>query len=76
MMTIPKSSNFSNLQLELLKAFSHNLSEQDLIELRKRLAQFFSDRLIDQADKTWDQKKWNDSTIEDFLKTKLRRTKK
>lgn len=32
----------SNVQLELLKTFSHQLSENDLIELRKMLAMFFA----------------------------------
>lgn len=31
----------TNAQLEILKAFSHNLDEKDLKDLRKALADFF-----------------------------------
>lgn len=67
------SGNFSNLQLELLKTFTHNLNEMELVELRRRLAQFFSDRLINQADKTWNEKGWDDNHIDKLLNTKLRK---
>ena len=32
---------FSNVQLELLKVFSHQVSDNDLLELRRLLVQFF-----------------------------------
>lgn len=73
MQIVSQPGNFSNLQLELLKTFAHNLNEIELIELRKRLAQFFSDRLINQADKTWDNKEWSDNYVEELLNTKLRK---
>jgi hypothetical protein len=73
MQIVSQPGNFSNLQLELLKTFTHNLNEMDLIDLRKRLSQFFSDRLINQADKTWDNKEWSDNYVEELLNTKLRK---
>jgi hypothetical protein len=62
---------FSNVQLELLKAFSHQLNEKDLLELRAVMAKFFAKKLMNQADKIWDEEKWNE---DDLLSVKLRKT--
>ncbi|MCB9281229.1 MAG: hypothetical protein H6562_20240 [Lewinellaceae bacterium] len=65
----------SNVQLELLKAFSHQLKEEDLIELRKLLAQFFAQKAIAAADRTWEERGWNDEEVNQLLNTKLRKRK-
>jgi hypothetical protein len=41
----------SNLQLELLKLYSTNLSQKDLVELKRVLANYFGQRAIKGADK-------------------------
>ena len=63
----------SNVRLEILKAFSHQLSEGDLMEFRKTLALFFAQRLMQQADKVWTEKKWNDAEVDKMLVTKMRK---
>ncbi len=63
---------FSNTQLELLKAFSHNLSESELSELRKVLTQFFAQRAIKEANRIWDEKGWTEADVECILQTKMR----
>ena len=65
--------NFSNTQLEILRAFSHQLSEQELKNLRKVLARFFADRLTREADKVWEEKNWSDEKMNELLNTKLRK---
>lgn len=72
MQTILKQP-FSNVQLELLKTFSHQLSEKDLIDLKNTIAHFFSKKLIQEADKVWEEKNWNKETVEKMLKTKMRK---
>jgi hypothetical protein len=62
----------SNLQLELLKAFSHHLSDADLLEIRTLLAQFFARKAIEEANKVWDQEAWNEATVEKLLHSKER----
>jgi hypothetical protein len=47
---------FSNVQLELLKIYTRNISEQDLIALKDTLAQFFAKKAIESANKAWDEK--------------------
>jgi hypothetical protein len=63
----------SNLQVELLKAFQHDLSDEDILALRQLLSDFFAQRSIEAANKVWDEQGWNDEKIETLLKTKLRR---
>lgn len=62
----------SNMQLELLKVFSHDLKEQELLELKQLLVQFFAKRAIQAANQLWDEKGWNDEDVDRFLETKMR----
>ncbi len=66
---------FSNVQLELLKTFSHQLADSEISELRKMLATFFAQRAIKQANKVWDEKKWTDTDVDEMLNTKMRKSK-
>lgn len=71
--TIPQP--FTNVQLELLKAFSHRVNDQDLLALRQILAQFFAQRAIATANTAWDKNEWTDEDVDRLLETKLRRKK-
>lgn len=75
-MDLPIKQPLTNVQLELLKMFSLQLNENDLMELKKTLVSFFAQRLILQADKTWEEKNWTDSDVDEMLNTKMRKRKK
>lgn len=62
----------SNLQLELLKVFSHQLNDEEVVDLKKMLVTFFAQRAISQANKTWDKEGWNDTDVDRMLATKMR----
>lgn len=66
------AQKLSNTQLEILKAFSHKLSESDLQKFRQHLSLFFAEIAMDEADKIWDSEKWNEKKIEELLTQKLR----
>ena len=66
---------FNNAQLELLKVFSHNLPENELLALKKLIANFFAEKLISQADKKWDEMQWSDADMDQLLEQKLRKSK-
>lgn len=70
------SQPLTNAQLEILKAFSFNLDTKELTEFKRLIAQYFADRAINQADKVWDEKEWNDAKVNELLKTKMRKSKK
>jgi hypothetical protein len=48
----------SNLQLELLKMFAHQVSDEDLMAVRGMLVQYFAQKAIAEADAVWDEKGW------------------
>lgn len=63
----------SNVQLEILKAFSHQLTETELQEFRKTLALFFAQKAIKKANEVWEEKGWNEKDVDSMLETKMRR---
>ena len=74
MQPIPDSSpRFSNVQLELLKLFSRDVPEADLLEIKRLLAHYFAAKLSRRADQVWDEQGWTDEKMEEMLNTKMRR---
>lgn len=65
----------SNVQLEILKAFSHNLTEEELIDFRQTIAQYFANKAIRTANKVWEEKGWTDEDVETMLNSKMRKSK-
>jgi hypothetical protein len=61
----------TNVQLELLKTFSLELSEDELLQLRELLANFFAEKAIQAANRTWDEKGWDNEKVDRLLETKL-----
>ncbi|MBP6812446.1 MAG: hypothetical protein KA138_13045, partial [Saprospiraceae bacterium] len=59
--TIPQP--LSNLQLELLKLYARKVSEQDLVQIKLLLGQYFADKASDLADKVWEEKKLTEGKI-------------
>lgn len=60
---------FSNLQLELLKLYSSDVSESDLKQIKLFLARYFAEKAMDEADRIWQEKNY---TAEKILKTHRR----
>jgi hypothetical protein len=60
-------SPFSNLQMELLKLFSTNLSDKDLRELKDQLAQFYAQKSISLADQVWMEKNLTNEDMDGWL---------
>jgi hypothetical protein len=57
----------SNIQIELLKLFSTNLNDKDLIELKDLLSSFYADKAIAKADDIWDEKQLTDGEMDKWL---------
>ena len=76
MQPIPETSpRFSNIQLELLKLYSRNLPDEELIKIKQLLADFFAERAMAGADAWWDANNWSEADIERMLTTKMRSDK-
>lgn len=59
--------NLSNLQIELLKLFSIDVPDQDLIAIKRLLVNYFADKASDEMDKLWDEKGGTEKTMEEWV---------
>ena len=57
----------SNVQLELLKLYSTNLSVKELEELREQLAHFYAEKSIRLANDVWDKKGYTNNDMNSIL---------
>ncbi len=57
----------SNVQVELLKLYSTNLSEEDLLHLRTMIARFYAERAIRNAGKIWKERGLTNDDMEKWL---------
>lgn len=58
---------FSNLQLELLKLYAHQVSDSDLANIKELIGQYFAERLTSLADEAWERNNWTDADMERIL---------
>ncbi|MGB6084051.1 hypothetical protein [Moheibacter sp.] len=61
----------TNLQAELLKLFSMELPEEELIELRKIMADFLLKKTREKADVVWDEKEYSDEKLKNLLENSI-----
>jgi len=57
----------TNVQLELVKLYSTDLKQRELLELKQLLANFFAQKAIKGADKIWDEEKLSNQDMEMWL---------
>jgi hypothetical protein len=60
----------NNIQMELMKLFSTGLNDNDLADLKKLLAKFYSDKAVSKADEIWDQKGLTNEDMDKWLNQK------
>ena len=66
------AERFNNAQLEILSIFADNMSESDLEFLKRVLLRFKAERLMDEADHIWEEKKWTNDDVDKLLQVKMR----
>ena len=62
------SPPLSNVQLELLKVFAYQVSDEDLLELKDTLANFFAKKAIQSANEAWDKQGWDNQKVDQLLR--------
>ena len=67
-------NKLTNLQLELLKVFSFDVSENDLLEIKTILSNYFLEKARDEADQLWDEKGWTEKTMREWAAEHMRTT--
>lgn len=64
---IPSSTPLTSLQLELLKLYSTELTEEELREVKRELARHFAHKATESADRIWDQRGLSDEEMSRWL---------
>lgn len=59
----PIRQPFSNVQLELLKLYASDVSDEDLLAIKAAMANYFFEKAKDAADKAWDEKGLNEEML-------------
>lgn len=62
-------SNLSSLQLEILKLYSFNPSEKDLLEIKRMLGEYFANKLSDSASKKATEMNLTNEDLDAILNT-------
>ncbi|MBC7587659.1 MAG: hypothetical protein H7178_04800 [Chitinophagaceae bacterium] len=60
----------SNVQIELMKLYSTNLSDNEIMELKDVLANFFGNKAIEKANQIWDERGLNNEDMDKWLNQK------
>ena len=57
----------TNLQLELLKLYQFELSEEQLIEIKDLLIKYFAESGSDAMERLWNQEGWSNETMDEWV---------
>lgn len=55
-------------QLEILKLFSRELDDQDLLEIKRLMVKYLAEKVTKIADHIWEEKNWSDTDMDRLLK--------
>jgi hypothetical protein len=66
-MAATMAAPMSALQLELLKVYSFQPSDEDLVNIKKMLATYFADKLLTKIDKSIEEKGISEQDLEAWL---------
>ncbi|PHN08056.1 hypothetical protein [Flavilitoribacter nigricans] len=68
------SQPLNNAQLELLKLFADDVSEEDLVAIKALISKYFLDKAKDEADRIWDEKNMDsDELLKEHRRTPYRK---
>jgi len=62
----------SNIQLELFKLYSFNVTEEQLKDIKRMLAQYFAKQATKEMDDLWEEKGWNNDKIKEGKSSYMR----
>ncbi len=66
----PVNPPLSNIQAELLKVFSADIPDENLVELKGMIARFLLEKARDKADAIWDERGYSDEKLQQLLNSK------
>ena len=66
-MTPTLAKPLTNLQYELLKFFQYDVQEQELMDIKQLLSEYFAKKAMDEMDKHWKEKNLSNETMDAWL---------
>lgn len=69
MQTINK---LSNIQLELLKLFTTNISDSEVLDIKQLIVNYYAQKIDNELDTLWEQRQYNANTISTWANEHLR----
>ena len=63
-----EKNKITNLQRELMKVFSYEVSEEELEDIRDLLSNYFAEKATREMDRLWDERGWTNETMDEWLK--------
>ncbi len=66
-MATEPSAPLTDLQLELLKLYSTELTAEELRQVRRLLGRYFGEKAIQAADGVWDERELTDEEMDAWL---------
>lgn len=68
----PRYEQLNKQQLEILKLFSRELDDTDLLEIKRLITSYLAQKVTALADEVWEQKEWTDQHMDQLLNTHQR----
>lgn len=66
------AKKLSNLQLELLKVFSFELSDEQIREIKSLLSAYFAEKVTSEMDELFKTNNWGEEKIAEWSKEHMR----
>ncbi len=66
------SQKLTNLQLELVKLFSYKIAENQVLEIKQLLSNYFADKATEEMDRLWEENNWSEETMKEWSNEHLR----
>ncbi len=66
-MTTTLAKPLTNLQYELLKYFQYEVKDDELLEIKRLLSDYFAKKAMDDMDKLWDAEGLSNDTMDKWL---------
>jgi hypothetical protein len=66
------TQKLTNLQLELVKLFSYKVAENQVLEIKQLLSNYFADKATEEMDRLWEENNWSEETMKEWSNEHLR----
>ncbi len=67
-----QTQRLTNLQLELVKLFSYKIAENQVLEIKQLLSNYFAEKATEEMDRLWDENNWSEETMKEWSNEHLR----